>query len=176
MELISKTYTYILAIVLCFFGIIYMNIVDEADEKEFNLILEKNQKEIFQGYLKDIKTYRFEYQLIFEDPTTQKRDTFWVEDVLKTEFENFLPEKKNWYKIEYLREPEAILDFKKIDEQETKSSIENLSENDVSLIETVLKNERVADIIFSIILLLIIAFCSLRIWWIKRKLRKQQHA
>lgn len=172
MELFGKAYTYFLAIALGIMAVVYINLVDEEDETQYNQALQDNKKEVFQGYLKEVNNYRFEYQLIFEDPKTSRKDTFWVEDVLKTELDNFMPEPNNWYEIEYIRLPEAALDIEKIEGGETKSEFVPLTSEDVVHIKAMLEGEKVADIIFTVVSLLMIVFCGFRIWWVSKKLKK----
>ncbi|MFQ3575204.1 MAG: hypothetical protein SNJ77_02095 [Cytophagales bacterium] len=173
MELFGKTYTYFLAIILGIGAIVYINVVDEEDETQYNQALDENKKEVFRGYLKAVNNYRFEYQLLFEDPQTGRKDTFWVEDVLKTELENFMPEPKNWYEIEYIRLPEAVLDIEKVETEETTLEKIPFTDQDVTTIKKMLEGEKVADIIFTVVSLLMISFSLFRIWWVSKKMKKE---
>lgn len=161
----SKSYTYILAIIFAIGGFIYINLIDESDEKIFKTALVSGKKEIFVGKLKSINLVSgLKDELVFykEDGSEKK---FLVSEINTTKglkAKDIKPEE--WYEIVKIVNADKIIDMHQAVQNQHIDEVRTLTHSDKEHIQHYIDNEFTIDLILSSICILVALFSGYKIY------------
>ncbi len=165
----QKSYTYILAILFAVGGLIYINLIDESDEKIFKEALKSGKKEIFVGKLKSIKLVALNDELVlYKADGSEKK--FLVNEINTT---NGLKPKditeNEWYEIVKIVNANKIIDMHKSVENLNIDEVRDLTSSDKKHIQKYIDDEFAIDLILSGISIGLIIFSAVKIYFIQKK-------
>lgn len=161
----NKSYTYILAIIFAIGGFIYINLIDESDEKIFKKALTAGKKEIFVGKLKSINLVSgLKDELIFykEDGSEKK---FLVSEINTTnglKAKNIKPEE--WYEIVKIVDADKIIDMHQAVPNQHIDEVRPLTHSDKQHIQHYIDDEFTIDLILSGICIVLVLFSAYKIY------------
>lgn len=160
----NKSYSYILAIFFGIIGLVYINLIDENDEKVFKNALNEGNKEMFIGKLKSIELDGLRNKLTFikEDSSLK---IFLVSEINTTE--GLQPNEikgGEWYEVLILENSDKIIDMHKAIEGMNIDKVSPLTEKDRVNINEFIKEEFVKDLILSLFAVIVILFSSYKIY------------
>ena len=158
-----KSYTYILAVVFALGGLIYINLIDEADEAVFKKALASGKKEVFVGKLKSINLVGLNDELVFYKPDGSLKK-FLVSEINTSR--GLKPKDivaEEWYEVVKIVNANKIIDMHKSVHNLNLDETKELSPSDKKHIQQYIDNEFTIDLILSGISIILILFSFYKI-------------